>query len=119
MAKIIKAKKLNPRKLEDRLKQLHIDASGKKQLKLALLKKQHYRCAICGKDLKNADPIDIQLDHSHKPPFEIRGILCSYCNQFFLTKMNEAHPDYFYNAYKYLIKNRDYVEKLIEKFKKD
>jgi DNA-directed RNA polymerase subunit RPC12/RpoP len=108
--------KLNPRNLDDRLVQLRLDAKGKKLLKHALLVKQGYKCPICGKDLKNASPKDIQLDHSHKPPFEIRGVLCSFCNRYIITKMNEGRPELFSNAYKYLTEDKKYIEKLIERY---
>lgn len=113
------AKKLNPRVLNDRLEQLGIDYFGKRKLKNAILRRQNGLCPICKKDLtlKDVSPQNIQLDHSHKPPFEIRGVLCSYCNQFMLTKMNEAHPDWFYNTYKYLTQDKGWIEKLIDKFK--
>jgi len=111
--------KLNPRKLDDRLKQLGLTRENKKQLKKIILKRQKYKCKICGKDLKNADPHDIQLDHSHKPPYEIRGILCYKCNKYILTKMNEGHPEYFLNAYKYLKEDKSWIEIIIDKLRKN
>lgn len=112
------SKKLNPRKLDDRLKQLGIDYEAKKKLKATILKHQGYKCAICKKDLRNENPVNIHLDHSHKPPFEIRGILCSFCNRYIITSINEARPYLFKNAYTYLTSDKEWLEKLIEMYKK-
>ncbi len=59
-----------------------------KDLRDLLLEKQNYKCAICGKDLRNEDLI--ALDHQHKNKKTdpngvngdglIRGVLCSACN---------------------------------------
>ncbi len=107
-------KKLNPRILADRLKQLGIDDKGKRILKAYILKQQDYKCAICGKDLRNAEPRDIQLDHSHKPPFEIRGVLCQFCNKYMLTKTNEHRPELFLNAYNYLTADKAWIDDKIK-----
>ena len=62
---------------------------------------------------------DIHLDHSHKPPFEIRGVLCSFCNRYILTQMNEGRPELFKNAYTYLTSNKIWIEKLLETVKSE
>lgn len=120
MARKQRQKKLNPRVLDDRLQQLGIDKDGKKLLKRAILRRQKGKCPICQKNLTTGDisPQNIQLDHSHKPPFEIRGVLCSYCNKYMITKMNEHHPDWFYRTYLYLSDDKSWIEKLVEKFRK-
>ena len=55
----------------------------------ALLKKQGFRCAICGKDLSNEPTSNQHVDHQHlhksdELGFEgnglIRGVLCRDCN---------------------------------------
>jgi 5-methylcytosine-specific restriction endonuclease McrA len=59
-----------------------------KDVRTLLLEKQDYKCAICGRDLRNEDLI--ALDHQHKNKKAdpngvngdglIRGVLCSNCN---------------------------------------
>lgn len=59
-----------------------------KDVRTLLLEKQNYKCALCGKDLRNEDLI--ALDHQHKNKKAdpngvngdglIRGVLCSACN---------------------------------------
>lgn len=44
----------------------------------SLLASQGGGCAICGK--KSDGKRSLAVDHNHTQPFEIRGILCSYCN---------------------------------------
>jgi DNA-directed RNA polymerase subunit RPC12/RpoP len=52
-----------------------------------LLRKQKYKCAICGKpqsELKKR----MDVDHSHKTNF-IRGLLCPYCNRKLLAFLRD------------------------------
>lgn len=44
-----------------------------------ILVKQDNRCAIC---LRGASSFNkhLAVDHCHAAPFEIRGLLCGYCN---------------------------------------
>ena len=59
-----------------------------KDLREEILKKQNFKCAICGKDIRN-DP-GISLDHQHRISKSqeigedgaglIRGVLCRDCN---------------------------------------
>lgn len=55
-----------------------------------LLKKQGGGCAICGKTReKNGN--HLAVEHCHKPPYQIRGICCSYCNHRLIGRHN--NPD--------------------------
>jgi hypothetical protein len=42
-----------------------------------LLEQQGGVCGACGKKEKRA----LAVDHDHEPPYEIRGLLCTYCNR--------------------------------------
>lgn len=47
-----------------------------------LLKKQDYKCAICGsKDPKGFSKENLSVDHNHKTG-KVRGLLCQPCNMF-------------------------------------
>lgn len=54
-----------------------------------LLKKQGGGCAICGKT-PTQEKKSLAVDHCHKPPFEIRGLLCSYCNHRLVGRHTDA-----------------------------
>ena len=63
--------------MENRIKTTQI-----KQVKLTILKKQNWTCAICGYGLKTKWKTDsrfIHLDHDHETG-HIRGVLCRICN---------------------------------------
>lgn len=44
----------------------------------SLLKKQNYKCAICGKP-ERENKRKLSIDHNHHTSY-IRGLLCNYCN---------------------------------------
>jgi hypothetical protein len=44
-----------------------------------ILKDQGGGCALCGKTPEEEGK-NLAVDHCHKPPFEVRGILCQYHN---------------------------------------
>ena len=43
-----------------------------------MLKRQNYKCAICGKP-QSACNRNLDVDHNHRTKF-VRGLLCQYCN---------------------------------------
>lgn len=45
----------------------------------AMLRKQKYRCAICGKH-QDDEVRNFAVDHVHNEAGFIRGLLCLYCN---------------------------------------
>lgn len=49
-------------------------------LKHKLLKKQKYKCKICGIDLSNTESKGIHVDHQHYGDKLIRAVLCRRCN---------------------------------------
>ena len=51
-----------------------------KDIKLMLLKKQDYKCKICGDDMKDMESRDICVDHQHFGDKLIRAVLCRRCN---------------------------------------
>lgn len=53
-----------------------------------MLKKQKGRCAICGKKQSECKR-NLAVDHSHKPPYEVRGLLCTYCNTHLLKCLRD------------------------------
>ena len=44
-----------------------------------LLKKQNYKCAICGMSILENSNDDLYVDHNHETN-KVRGLLCSNCN---------------------------------------
>ena len=44
-----------------------------------ILDSQGGACAICGREMKDVNRIDVVLDHDHTTGF-VRGILCRACN---------------------------------------
>lgn len=62
-----------------------------------LLKKQHYKCAICGKLHSNNKPLCV--DHDHKTGM-VRGLLCLFCNS--ALGFLQDNPDIIDNANTYL-----------------
>jgi len=69
----------------------HIKYKDLSKIKQQLLKKQRYRCAICGDDLKQFESRDICVDHEHFGEGRIRSVLCRRCN---------AVEGKLYNVYK-------------------
>src|SRR5258708_6847266 len=67
-----------------------------------LLKKQGNSCAICKKH-KSLEKKSFAVDHDHKSPFFIRGVLCSFCNHKLIGR--HRNPDLFEAAAKYLRQN--------------
>lgn len=55
-----------------------------------MLKRQKYRCAICGKHQKDA-PRNLSVDHDHKTSL-VRGLLCIYCNSKLLKHLGDDIP---------------------------
>lgn len=55
-----------------------------------ILSKQGGGCAICGKTSEREGK-SLAVDHSHKKPFPVRGILCQYCNHRLVGRHND--PD--------------------------
>jgi len=45
-----------------------------------LLKKQDYKCAICGEPLDLSSRFKVHIEHNHKTG-KVRGIVCNKCNQ--------------------------------------
>jgi DNA-directed RNA polymerase subunit RPC12/RpoP len=52
-----------------------------------MLKRQGYKCAICGKHQKD-EKRNFAVDHCHKTKL-IRGILCNYCNSRLLKYLGD------------------------------
>lgn len=44
-----------------------------------MLRKQKYKCAICGKKNKD-EKYGLVVDHNHRTG-RVRGLLCMYCNR--------------------------------------
>jgi hypothetical protein len=74
---------------EDPLKQtslIYLTTSTIKDYRLKKLKKQYYKCEICGIDLKldsEHNKTNVHLDHEHSDNGGsgcIRGVLCRRCN---------------------------------------
>ena len=55
-----------------------------------MLKKQGYKCAICGKPQKD-EKRNFAIDHCHKTGI-IRGILCNFCNSRLLKHLGDDIP---------------------------
>lgn len=55
-----------------------------------MLKRQKYRCAICGKRQKDAAR-NLSVDHDHKTKL-VRGLLCIYCNSKLLKHLGDDIP---------------------------
>lgn len=55
-----------------------------------MLKKQGYKCAICGKHQKD-EKRNFAVDHCHKTKI-VRGILCNYCNSRLLKYLGYDIP---------------------------
>lgn len=78
-----------------------------------MLKKQNFRCAICGEeiflfgDLKNINKV-AHVDHNHETR-EVRGLLCSDCNRG--IGLLKDSPLILANALKYL-ENTEKVKEL-------
>lgn len=53
-----------------------------------ILKRQKNRCAICGKHRKDSK-MEFDVDHSHKSPYEVRGLLCRYCNSYLMKYLRD------------------------------
>jgi hypothetical protein len=64
-----------------------------------LLEKQGGGCAICGK-LPEKEGRKLAVDHCHKPPYAIRGILCFFCNHKIIGRQTD--PEIFRKAADYL-----------------
>ncbi len=65
----------------------------------AMLKKQNYVCAICGKSEKNTSKGVLSIDHNHSDN-KVRGLLCDSCNRglgYFYDNVS-----FLYNAINYL-----------------
>ena len=54
--------------------------SDLKEIRLKLLKKQDYKCKICGTKLDMSNPRNIHVDHQHFGEHRIRAVLCRRCN---------------------------------------
>lgn len=54
----------------------------------SLLEKQGGGCAICGKTPEQ-EGRNLAVDHLHKSPFTIRGVLCNYCNHRLVGRHND------------------------------
>ena len=73
-----------------------------------LLRRQGYRCAICGMhqdDLSSS----LHIDHCHTTK-RIRGLLCRECNQG-LGKFRD-NPEFLKNAIEYLKNEEDAIKKI-------
>lgn len=64
-----------------------------------LLKKQKGKCAVCERHHTEFKQ-PLHVDHSHRAPYEVRGLLCNSCN----TQLIGRHHDplLFEKAAKYL-----------------
>ena len=77
----------------------------------SMLKRQKYRCAICGKHQDDATRnFSVDHDHKMKGAKAIRGLLCIYCNSKLLKHLGDDIP-----RAKGLIK---YLQKWIKAVKK-
>jgi hypothetical protein len=66
---------------------------------LSLLRKQDYKCAICGKH-RSEQKWDFAVDHNHVTK-KIRGLLCMKCNSILINAV-ENHPELVTKAFNYL-----------------
>ena len=64
-----------------------------------MLKKQDYRCAICGIEDKYCEYGKLAVDHDHKTS-KVRALLCKKCNQ--ALGLLQDNASFAFNAYKYL-----------------
>ena len=71
-----KTRRITPKQRESALKYLYGLTMQDVQ---KMLKRQHYRCAICRKQLPHKWGKGMAIDHDHQTG-EVRGILCSHCN---------------------------------------
>lgn len=55
-----------------------------------MLKRQGYKCAICGKYQKD-ERRNFAVDHCHRTEI-VRGILCNYCNSRLLKYLGDDIP---------------------------
>jgi hypothetical protein len=60
-------------------------------------------CAIC---LKPPKKNRLAVDHLHKPPYRVRGLLCNFCNHRLLGRGRER-PELHDRAAAYLRSDRD------------
>lgn len=99
----------NPEKTKETRKKRDLKKYGiTLEDKESMLKKQNYKCAICGKELflfgepKDKNKI-AHVDHNHDTG-KVRGLLCDSCNRGIgLLKDN---PEYLLKAASYLKKNK-------------
>lgn len=63
-----------------------------------MLEAQHGVCALCFRPPKSRR---LHVDHDHKPPYRVRGLLCFRCNR--------ALPDYL--DAEWLRRAADYLER--------
>jgi hypothetical protein len=60
---------------------------------------QFGRCALCGKPFSSSRLP--QVDHAHREPYIVRGLLCAHDNHDVLGHLSED-PDYYARAAAYL-----------------
>ena len=65
------------RMVRERLSDIWVKYGLSKERLATMLEKQEWKCAICGEEFKL---LKFSVDHSHLPPFKVRGLLCHRCN---------------------------------------
>lgn len=80
-----------------------------------LLEKQDHKCFICSRH-KSEFKINLAVDHNHETG-EIRGLLCTHCNQRVVGRMKD--PAIAYRLYEYLSQGTGWIApKRVKKRKK-
>lgn len=64
-----------------------------------LFQKQNGCCWVCGKHQSKLKR-SLAVDHLHRPPFPIRGLLCNFCNRYVIARHSD--PLLFDKAAAYL-----------------
>lgn len=72
-----------------------------------LLKKQEHSCAICLRPMSSFKK-RLCVDHNHKTG-EIRGLLCNFCNRYFIGRHREDKAQWFIRASEYLLQGTGWI----------